>query len=193
MESDVGERLPVTGDLISGVARTAAAMGWPGNRRLETGDPVILDLAPRVAGYWGDSCNTFVIGQPTSEFRRLWDASKRGLDTARETLRPGLTAGEFDALVRGAVERGGLVNPLHIGHGIGTSSYEHPRLVPGNDAVLREGMVVMVEPGACDAAIGGVRLEWMFLVTEHGSEVLSPFQHTIAPAAAGSPHSQIEQ
>ncbi len=181
MESDVGERLPVTGDLISGVARTAAAMGWPGSRRLEPGDPVISDLAPRVAGYWGDSCNTFVLGEPSRAFERLWDASKRGLDLACEILRPGLTAGEFDASVRAAVERDGLVNPLHIGHGIGTSSYEHPRLVPGNPAELRAGMVLMVEPGACDPDIGGVRLEWMFLITEHGCEVLSPFEHTIAP------------
>ena len=40
---------------------------------------------------------------------------------------------------------------------------------------LLPGMVLMVEPGAYDARMGGVRLEWMFLVTDSGSEVLSPY------------------
>lgn len=37
-------------------------------------------------------------------------------------------------------------------------------------------MVLMVEPGAYDAGFGGVRLEQMFLVTDGGNEVLSPYE-----------------
>ena len=120
MENAAGERLPVTGDFLSGVARTAGMMGWPGTRELEEGDPVICDLAPRVAGYWGDSCNTFVLGEPTESFEHLWAVSQRALELAVATLRPGFTAGELDAQVRGVVTDAGLSNPLHIGHGIGT-------------------------------------------------------------------------
>src|SRR3712207_8642738 len=58
-----------------------------------------------------------------------------------------------------------------------TTLFRSPRLVPGNDAVLEPGMVLMVEPGAYEPGVGGVRLEWMFLVTESGSEVLSPYEH----------------
>jgi Xaa-Pro aminopeptidase len=70
-------------------------------------------------------------------------------------------------------------NPIHTGHGIGTGVHEWPRLVPDQEVVLREGMVLMVEPGAYDTAIGGVRLEWMYLVTATGNEVLSGFPHTL--------------
>ena len=45
-------------------------------------------------------------------------------------------------------------------------------LVPGSEVVLEPGMVLMCEPGAYDPEIGGVRLKWMFLVTENGNEVL---------------------
>jgi Xaa-Pro aminopeptidase len=189
MESHAGERLPVTGDLLTGVARTAGVMGWPGTRTIEAGDPVICDLAPRVAGYWGDSCNTLVVGEPSPGFRRLWETSKEALDVAGERLRPGITAGALDAAVRGVIDAAGLVNPLHIGHGIGTSSHEWPRIVPGNPAVIEPGMVLMIEPGAYDPRIGGVRLEWMFLVTDTGAEVLSPFEHVMQTRSAGTPAS----
>jgi Xaa-Pro aminopeptidase len=186
MESEAGERLPLTGDYLSGVARTAGVMGWPGNRTIEDGDPVICDLAPRVGGYWGDSCNSFVVGEPSPGFERLWHVSSRALEHAVQTLRSGITAGDFDAGVRDVITREGLLNPLHIGHGIGTSSHEWPRLVPGHTAELLEDMVLMVEPGAYDPEVGGVRLEWMLRVTADGCEVMSPFAHSLGLAMPGS-------
>jgi Xaa-Pro aminopeptidase len=42
-------------------------------------------------------------------------------------------------------------------------------------------MVLMIEPGAYHSDVGGVRLEWMYLVTDHGNEVLSDFPHALHP------------
>jgi Xaa-Pro aminopeptidase/Xaa-Pro dipeptidase len=42
-------------------------------------------------------------------------------------------------------------------------------------------MVLMLEPGAYEPGVGGVRLEWMYLVTDHGNEVLSGFPHVMRP------------
>jgi Xaa-Pro dipeptidase len=81
--------------------------------------------------------------------------------------------------VRGVIERAGFANPLHIGHGVGTSSHEWPRIVPGGSAVIEPDMVLMLEPGAYEAGAGGARLEWMFQVTTDGNHVLSPFEHTL--------------
>jgi Xaa-Pro aminopeptidase len=182
MESAAGRRLPLTGDLISGAERTAGRMGWPGGRVIEPGDPVICDLAPRLDGYWGDSCNTLVAGEPSPALLRLVDASRRALEMVVDTLRPGLAAGRLAREVQDLIEADGLSNPLHVGHGIGTSVHEFPRLVPQEEASIEAGMVLMVEPGAYDPAVGGVRLEWMFLVTEDGCDVLSPFEHALGPA-----------
>ena len=62
--------------------------------------------------------------------------------------------------------------------------HEWPRIVPGETAAIREGMVLMLEPGAYAPGVGGVRLEWMYLVTASGNEVLSGFPHTLAPESA---------
>ena len=175
MESAAGARIAVGGDLVSGRERTAAIGGWPNTRRIEIGDAVISDLGPRVEGYWGDSCATVVLGPATDEQARLFHAAKEALDYAISEIRPGMTAETVHRKVLGMVQGAGFDYPHHTGHGIGASVHEHPRLCEGEQTVLRAGMVLMVEPGAYDPAIGGARTEWMLHLTETGCVPLSPF------------------
>jgi Xaa-Pro dipeptidase len=178
-EVAAGSRLPVMGDLLSGASRTAGALGWPTNRRMEPGDPVIVDLAPRVSGYWADSCNTLIAGAPSPALRRLHQLVARALAEGIEHMRAGTPAAVLDRRIRSVVLAEGYNYPHHTGHGIGTSVHEFPRIVPQETARLEVDMVVLLEPGAYDPDVGGVRLEWMFRVHEHGAELLSPFSHTL--------------
>ena len=182
MEAAAGGRVCVAGEYSAGADRAAAVFDWPRNEVLETGDPVVADIAPRVAGYWGDSCNTLVVGgAPSDEQQRVLHAAQAGIDEARAALRPGITAAAFDAGVRAAVVKaGGADYAHHSGHGIGCSVHENPRLVPGDTTVLEPGMVIMVEPATYVPGVASARLEWMFLVTDDGNEVLSSFEHRIA-------------
>lgn len=177
MELAAGGRCCVAGECSSGPERTAALFDSPRARLLVEGDPVIADLAPRVGGYWGDSASTLVVGErPSLALARLIAGTTSGIERARAELRPGLTAGAFDALVREAViAGGGTAYAHHSGHSIGVSVHENPRLVPGDETVLEPGMVIMVEPSSYEQGVGGARSEWMFLVTETGNEVISAF------------------
>jgi Xaa-Pro aminopeptidase len=175
MEAAAGARIAVAGDLVSGRARTAAIGGWPCGRVIEVGDAVLSDLGPRVAGYWADSCATVVLGPPTEDQMRLYIAARRALAFAVVTLRPGITAATAHRAVRRVVQQAGFDYPHHTGHGIGTAVHEHPRLCEAEDAMLRPGMVLMVEPGAYDPEIGGARTEWMLLLTETGCVPLASF------------------
>jgi Xaa-Pro aminopeptidase len=179
MEQAEGERLPVAGDLTSGIDNTAAISGWPTDRVVQEGDPILCDLAPRSHGYWGDSCNTIFLGEPGAVLQKLYSTTKRAVEVVRETLRAGISADEFDRTVRSVFEKAGVSNPIHVGHGIGTGVHEWPRIVPGQKVTLEPNMVLMVEPGAYEPGVGGVRLEWMYLVTDTGNEVLSGFPHTM--------------
>ena len=179
MEEFAGTRTAVAGDFVSGRERTAAIGGPATDRRIEADDMVIADLAPRVDGYWGDSCTTLVAGEPSEDYAHMYACAYRAFEAVREHLGPGQSASDFDARIRAIIEGGGYANPVHMGHGIGTSVHEWPRLVPGNDATIEPGMVLMVEPGCYLPKIGGVRLEQMFLITRTGHEVLSGFE--IAP------------
>ena len=177
MEKRSGERLPVTGDLISGRERTSRFMGWPNNRTIRIGDPIICDLAPRVAGYWGDSCASAMVGTPSKDFVKLYSAARAALDLAIDTVRPGLIIGELDQSLQSMIHRSGYSYAHHSGHSIGTSVHEWPRIVGYEREVLKQDMVITVEPTAFDPQVGGVRLEHMLHVTATGCEVLTDFEH----------------
>lgn len=180
MESRAGERLPLTGDFISGKTRTSAFMGWPSNRIVEIGDPLICDLAPRVNGYWGDSCASSMSGRPSAGFEKQFAAVKSALDLAIEIIRPGLSIGELDQRLQAHIAAHGYGYAHHSGHSIGTSVHEWPRLVGYETERFKKDMVVMVEPTAFDSDIGGVRLEFMLHVTDNGCDVLTDFEHQLS-------------
>ncbi len=175
IEQQAGERCPLAGEYLGGIDHTAA-LGTPvGMRRLLCGDPVVCDLAPRVGGYWGDSCSSFQLGQPTERWQAMFARAHETLLLAIATLRPGISVKNFDAGLRAHMAGAGLSYPHHSGHGIGTSVHEWPRLVPDEGALIEQNMVLMVEPGAYVPGIGGARCEHMLLVTATGAEVLTEF------------------
>jgi len=180
MEEFAGQRVPVTGDFLSGVERTARSTGWPNARIMEHGDPVLCDLAPRINGYWGDSCASFVIGTPNRRYEAMFKTCKSALNLAIDTLRPGVEINLFDQRIREYVKRSGFSYPHHTGHSIGTSVHEWPRIVPYERATFEEGMVVMVEPGAYDPEVGGVRTEWMIEITSNGCRPVFAFDHVMS-------------
>lgn len=165
MEGAAGSRLPVLADLVSG-PRTTEVGGPPGTRLLQEGDLVLCDLVPRVAGYWGDSCATFAVGEPDAAARAAHARSRETLALVVDAIRPGVPVRELDALARAK-----LTFPHHTGHGLGTAWHEEPRIVPDSTTVLEEGMVVALEPGSYDEV--GVRLEQVVVVTAGGCDVLS--------------------
>lgn len=165
MERFAGERLPVLADLVSG-PRTADVGGPPGTRVLEEGDLVLCDLVPRVGGYWGDSCATFALGEPSASARAAHGEARELLAAVLSEIGPGVVAGDLDALTRARIEF-----PHHTGHGLGTSYHEEPRIIPDSPIRLEPGMVVAIEPGTY--AEFGVRLEQIVVVTDDGCEILS--------------------
>ncbi|MEY8097256.1 M24 family metallopeptidase [Falsihalocynthiibacter sp. S25ZX9] len=177
MENMAGERCAFAGEYLSGVTHTATLGTQPSSRVLQKGDPIICDLGPRVHGYWGDSCGSFVVdATPSEAYFRMFQASREALDLAISEIRPGLKVSELDRLLRAFMQKQGYVYPHHSGHGIGTSVHEFPRIVPDEDALLEADMFLMVEPSAYDPEVGGVRCEYMLRVTSTGSEIVAPFE-----------------
>jgi Xaa-Pro dipeptidase len=178
MEMHEGGRMAILADMVSG-PRTAQIGGSPSQRVIEAGDPIICDLVPRHRGYWGDSCNSCVVGTPNKEQEKFFAGVSKALAEAIDMVRPGLQACTLDVAVRtrGAGLGGGYLH--HTGHGLGLTWHEEPRIVPYNTQRLCAGMIIAVEPGIYFEGRWGMRLEYVVRVTESSSEILSKFQHSL--------------
>jgi Xaa-Pro dipeptidase len=166
MEAAAGERIALLADFVTG-ERTAEVGGFPGARRVRDGDLALVDIVPRLAGYFGDSCATFAIGDAPAEVHSTHARCCEALEQGLAALAPGVRAGDVDALLRTSLEY-----PHHTGHGLGVSAHEEPRIVPGSETVLAPGMVVALEPGTYPGP-WGIRVERIALVTDTGCEILS--------------------
>lgn len=178
MESLAGKRIAVMTDLVSGPL-TASGGGNPSNRIIGRNELILADFTPCVNGYWGDSCNTMVVGTPTNEQRKDVALVEKALKLGVQAVRPGAIASDIDRLMRQQLAAaGGFAH--HGGHGVGTVYHEEPRIVPYNESRIEPGMVIALEP-AIYRPTYGIRLEHLILVTREGNEVLTKFVHRFAP------------
>lgn len=171
IETAAGKRIPMMADMVCG-SRTAEGGGNPSDRKIMSGDLILSDLTPCLNGYWGDSCNTIVAGEPTISQRKAFALVKEALDIAVNSIGPGIKALEIDQLMRRYIGN----FPHHGGHGVGTMYHEEPRIVPYNETELQPGMVIALEPAVYHDGYG-IRLEHLVLVTQTGYRMLTGFSH----------------
>jgi Xaa-Pro dipeptidase len=171
MEVSAGFRVPLMSDLSCGRG-TNSGGGMPTNKIIRSGDLVLSDFQPCLQGYWGDSCNTMVVGTAKADQKKIFTRVKEALEIGIQEMKPGVQAREIDRLMRKHIGD----YPHHSGHSVGTAYHEAPRITPYNETELEPGMVIALEPAIYKEEFG-VRLEHLMLVTANGSELLTQFKH----------------
>ncbi len=125
--------------------------GIPGNRVLEEGDIVSVDVGVELEGYFGDSARTFAVGQISNERLRLLTVTKAALMAGIEQAKEGNRLYDIGYAVQQTAEQAGfsVVRDL-VGHGIGRALHEPPEVPnfgnPGSGPRLKKGMVLAIEP-----------------------------------------------
>ena len=181
MEEKAGHSLFVYGELVTGLrCRSVNYPGGPQAYVTKPGDLALMDMSPRVNGYWSDCTNTMVIGgiEPTAKQKRYGVAAREAFHAAADSLRPGRKAHEaFDA-AKATFAKHGLEIGHYAGHQIGLSVNEEPRLVPFEQSVIYEGMVFSIEPGSYEGPEGevGARMEKSVIVHASGPEIICDFE-----------------
>lgn len=161
--------------VASGPENAARPHHEVGHRTIVDGDTVIIDVGALVDGYHSDMTRSYVIGDPTAEQRSIFDLVESAQRAGIQALRAGITAKEVDTACREVFEKAGYGSWfLHgTGHGVGLEIHELPFHAQASIDLIEVGHVVTVEPGLYRGGFGGFRMEDLFLVTEHGSRVLT--------------------
>lgn len=125
--------------------------GIPGNRKLQNGDIVSLDLGVKCDGFYGDAAITVPVGEVSPESQKLIDITKEALYLGIEKARAGNRLSDISHAIQTWVEKHGFsVVRDFVGHGIGKNLHEEPQIPnfgkPGFGPRLRKGMVLALEP-----------------------------------------------
>lgn len=160
------------------------------SRALREGDIVGLDFGVVVEGYYGDAAVTVPVGSISDEARHLVDATRESLWQGIRTIQVGSRLGDLSHAIQSYAEGAGLsVVREFVGHGIGRHLHEEPQVPnfgePGKGRLLREGMVLAIEP-MLNLGEPGVRVKedgWT-AVTRDGS-LSAHFEHSVAITADG--------
>lgn len=147
----------------------------PTDRHVAVDDVVTIDWGARLAGYHSDLTRVVRRGRPTDAQLNLVARTEEALLAALDAAKPGITCSELDEVARSVFRRAGVEESSlrGLGHGVGLEIHEYPRVVMGNQAPLRAGMVFTIEPGLYVPGIGGARIEELVAISDDGAEVLT--------------------
>lgn len=145
------------------------------SRILKKGDCCLYELGVCVDGYWADVTRSAVVGGAEGKSKEMMELVEKSFQAGVDAVKIGATGRDIDVATRKVMEDAGYgayyANPA--GHGVGFSYHESiPELTPSSDTVLRENMIIAIEPALYVPGIGGLRKELNVLVTKEGGVVL---------------------
>ncbi|MFC1840276.1 type I methionyl aminopeptidase [Thermodesulfobacteriota bacterium] len=171
--------------------------GISGERVLNEGDIVNIDVTPILNGYYADANKTFLVGGVSPEARKIVDVARESLKSGMSMIKPDNTLGDIGwAIQQYAEKQGCSVVREFVGHGVGINFHEPPQIPHfgrrGQGIKLVPGMVFTVEPminlggkelhiladnwtAVTDDGSLSAQFEQTFHVTEEGFESLTPF------------------
>jgi len=145
---------------------------------------IVMDVFPKSmrTHYYADMTRTVLKGKASPEYKKIWQTVKYAQEKAFDMVKPGVSGQKIHDWIldhfeskgfKSGLIRGRMQGFFHgTGHGLGLDIHEAPR-VSKTPEILKEGMVVTVEPGLYYSGIGGVRIEDVVYVTRNGCEILS--------------------
>jgi Xaa-Pro aminopeptidase len=166
---------PAFETLVSSGKLSAYPHGKPTDKKILKGDIVVMDFGARYKGYNSDITRMVSLAAPDKKRLKIFNAVLKAQEAAISIVRDGVSASVVDSAARGVLarEKLGRYFTHGTGHGIGLQVHEAPRVSLKSEDILKEGMVMTVEPGVYIPGIGGFRIEDMVLVERSGCRVLT--------------------
>ncbi|HEX4533543.1 MAG TPA: Xaa-Pro peptidase family protein [Rhizomicrobium sp.] len=168
---------------------TSLPHGGETDRVLKENDAVLIDTGTQYDGYNSDITRSYVFGEPSADYVRVWNAEKESQAAAYDAAKTGSPCEGVDAAARASQKANGFGPDYHLpglphrtGHGIGLDIHEAPNLVRGDKTALAQGMCFSNEPMIVVPGKFGIRLEDHFYMEASGPRWFTEPSHS-----AGAP------
>ncbi len=125
--------------------------GIPGNKILEEGDIINIDVTPKLNGWHGDTSRMYYVGNVKLKAKKLVEVTYEAMMRGIEVVKPGNTTGDIGHAIQSFAEKKNYsVVRDFCGHGLGKVFHDQPSILhfgkPGEGVVLEEGMFFTIEP-----------------------------------------------
>ena len=161
--------------IVASGPNSASPHHEPGQRVIQPGDALVLDIGGTRADYCSDTTRTAFVGEPPADFVALYEVLREAQAAACEAVAPGVTAETVDRTARDVIEEAGYGERFfhRTGHGIGMETHEEPYIVSGNSEPLQVGHAFSIEPGIYVDGQWGAQIEDIVVCTPAGGERLN--------------------
>jgi methionyl aminopeptidase len=158
--------------------------GIPGERVLQEGEIVSIDVGVYLNGFHGDAADTYAVGHAGDELLALIGAARRSFAAGLMQARKGRRVGDVSAAVQSVIDEAGYgVVRGFGGHGVGRSMHEDPSVPnygePCTGARLQPGMTFAIEPMLALGDPEVVELEDGWTVVTRDGKPAAHFEHTV--------------
>ncbi len=159
--------------------------GIPGDRVIEEGNIVSIDVGAFIGGFHGDCANTFPAGKCGESALRLIEVTRNSFFEGIKFAKPGYRIGDIGSAISSYVEKAGYSAVRdYVGHGVGRNLHEDPQ-VPnygqaGKGARIENGMTLAIEPmiNAGGYAVKQLSDKWTIVTADGG--LSAHYENTIA-------------
>ncbi len=161
--------------IVAAGERSALPHARPTNKRLKSGDLVLIDIGARFEGYNSDMTRVLALGRISKEKECLYKTVYEAQNRALAAIISGKCGAEVDAVARKIISQAGWAEFFGhgTGHGVGLEVHEAPFIGINRKDVLKPGMVFTIEPAVYLPGLGGVRIEDSVFLGENGIEELT--------------------
>jgi methionyl aminopeptidase len=160
--------------------------GIPGDRKLQEGDIVSLDLGVLLNGFYGDAAITVPVGKVSPQAQKLLQVTEESLYRGIEMAVVKNRLLDISRAIQATVESHGFsVVRDFVGHGIGKNLHEEPQIPnfyspAAYNPRLKEGMVFALEPMVNEGTYKMNILEDEWTAITADKKLSAHFEHTIA-------------
>jgi len=158
--------------------------GIPGEKILNEGDIVNIDVTAYKDGWHGDTSRMFYVGDVSVKAKKLVETTYKAMMEAIEILNKNIHLGDIGSSIQNYVEKNGFsVVRDFCGHGIGKKFHKEPNILhygkKGTGEKLKVGMIFTIEPMINEGEYKTKLLNDGWTAATKDKKLSAQFEHTV--------------